>query len=431
VRLKDYEKGFRFAIPDNEHFVNQYIRYASERTDASWEYHEALAFMLLALATQGIRWRIPAVPGGLRTNLYMLIHGRSTFSRKSTSMDIAASIQKRALPGIEIPPAFTPGAIEEIMSEHSSRPSIVWADEFTGILEKMHHQTWMAGMRAFFLTMYGKSDWEYRRTSKGTGKKKEVDRVIITDSHLCLAGNTTTTLTSRMRPEDIDDGFLARFSVIWPTSAPPKKGIADMSNDSFKQACLVKFLMDLRDMVCNLNNAVDKFPDAVVLDIAPEVIPIIDDFQNKLEEHGTRQEESVQIMLQRVADMSLKLCVLVGAGHPERLHGEKIVVTGEDARCACEVADKWRIWAGKFVDSMTADPLERQAFRVTLLLKRHGGELTRSKVARAMRMRKFHLDELQSTMLDRGVLRTEERNVGNSGRPTLFWSLPETLKEEE
>ena len=111
--------GYKFTrcVTDPQHFINQYVDYAAERTDAAWDYHEAQAVMLLSLATQGIYWHIPAVPGGLATNLYMLNHGRTSDAKKSTVMNIASEVQRKAMPGVDIPENFTPGALEEILED--------------------------------------------------------------------------------------------------------------------------------------------------------------------------------------------------------------------------------------------------------------------------------------------------------------------------
>ena len=168
--------NFKRTITDPDHFVNRYIDYASQRTSAPWDYHEALALILLANVTRGLKWDLPSNPGGLRTNLFVILYGRSGTSMKSTAMKIAAQLLRLTLPGAELSSSFTPGALEEQMAERRNATSMVWFDEFTRTLDLMHHQSFMAGLRGFLLTMYGEEDYTYRRTSKGHGKKKEAGR---------------------------------------------------------------------------------------------------------------------------------------------------------------------------------------------------------------------------------------------------------------
>ena len=424
------EYKFKRCITDPNHFVNKYIDYASDRTEAAWDYHEAMAFILLSIATQGILWHLPAMPGGLGTNLYMLNHGSTTRAKKSTVMDIAKEIQSKALPGLSIPENFTPGGLEEIMQDHCGRAAVLWADEFNGHLERMHSQAYMAGIRGFLLTMYGQKKWTYKRVSKGKNRNQE-DTVVIEDAHLCLVGNTTPAVTETLQPKDIDDGFLPRFAIIWPKKFPPPKGLLDMSYSEEARDHLIHWLREIRDMaiqIVDVENRHPEFYSSVLADGG--AIRVFDAFQREISNRADTYDDQSASMTQRLPVMALKLGILCSIGIPGKVTADHIDITDETAEWAVSVARKWEKWACAFVSSLRRDGMQREIDIALSAVRLGGGEVQRRDVARRLRVSKYKMDEIQMTMLDRGLIRIIEKSLNGSPRPTMFWVSPEKFEEE-
>lgn len=421
---------FDRCITDKNHFINKYIDYARERTEASWDYHEAGAIALLSIATQGLSWKLPFIPGGLGTNLYMLNHGSTSKAKKSTAMDIAKEIQSKALPGFSIPDNFTPGGLEETMSDHSGRAAVLWADEFNGHLEKMHSQSYMAGLRGFLLTMYGQKKWTYKRVSKGKNRKEE-DMVVIDKAHLCLIGNTTPAVADTLKPKDIDDGFLPRFAIIWPQHYPPTKGLLEMSCNDDDMDALVIWLREIRDMVrqiTELEERNDGQYSAVMAD--DDAYHVFDKYQADLNKRMAGYDEQTQSMTQRLPVMALKLGVILGVGRRRGIMADHVNVTAEDAEWAVSIIRKWETWACDFVASLRRDMLQREIDIALMLMGKGGGETTRRLVARRLKVSKYKMDEIQMTMADRGLIRLAEKSVNGSEKSTLVWMSPDRFEEE-
>ncbi len=424
--------GYKFArcITDPNHFVNQYIDYAKDRTEASWDYHEGAAIALLSIATQGLLWKLPFIPGGLGTNLYMLNHGSTSRAKKSTVMDIAKEIQSLALPGFAVPENFTPGGLEEIMADHSGRAAVIWADEFNGHLEKMHSQSYMAGLRGFLLTMYGQKKWTYKRVSKGKNRKEE-DSVVIDKAHLCLIGNTTPAIAETLKPRDIDDGFLPRFAVIWPQVYPPSKGLLEMDYSENSRDGLVIWLREIRDMIRQITDLEERNAGKYSAVIADEdAYKVFDKYQADLNQRMTGYDEQTQSMTQRLPVMALKLGMILSAGRVGKETSDHIDITKVDAEWAVSIAAKWEKWSCDFVASLRRDMLQREIDISLMMLYKNKGDLPRRIVARRLKVSKYKMDEIQMTMLDRGLIRAIEKNVDGSSKTTLCWMLPEKWEEE-
>ena len=409
---------FKSAVAGADSFVNKYIEYASQLTDAAHDYHEAMAFFLLSIAAQGMKLDLPNMPNGLRPNLYLIIYGVSSHSRKSTAMDIAKDICQRAIPGVQLPANFTPGGLEEELAERPMAPSALFADEFSRVLDQMHHQSYMSGLRGFLLTMYSTETWEYRKTSKG--KSKTRDEVVIKGSHLCIAGNVTPVITKHLEPRDIEDGFLARFGIINPASKPPRKKIGELTRNERARNSLVMQLSGLRQF-CKKHAPSPEDPEArpFPISISEPALDALDEFQEKLEKRN--EIDTSMIMMERIGIMSFKLAMLIALGRQDLATMKGVNIGVADVHSAVAIADKWCDWGVNFAGSLYESEIEKHIRRASGWLNEYDGQIPRWQVAKKMRLSKRQLDEVQMTMLDRGLITLEERKVGDAGKPKLFW----------
>jgi hypothetical protein len=416
------------AVADPDCFINKYIDFASLLTDASYDYHEAMALFLLSIATQGVKLMLPSMPNGLRTNLYIIQYGISSYSRKSTAMDIAEDIATRGLAGCQLPPSFTPGGLEESVSHKCDQPAALFADEFGRILDQMHHQSFMSGLRGFLLTMYAKENWEYRKISKG-GKTKVEDVLRIEKSHLCIAGNVTPAQVKYIKPQDIEDGFLARFAMIWPQTKPKRKGMGDLEMDVRKRNNLVLHLSKIRQLSKNIRDVSqpghpDHHLDVEYVKIDPYALVTIDKYQEELEvaHHAI---DTCAIMSERTGIMAFKVAMLIAMSRGEPDTKRRLIIEQEDAVSAVSIARKWKDWGMMFAGSLYESDVEKHVRRAFAIMQELGPQYPRRLVAKRMRMSKRELDEVQMTMVDQGLIRLSEGKAEGSRKPTLFWTLCE------
>src|SRR5690606_15542608 len=127
-------------------FVEDYIGWAKSLSDAAWQYHQAGGFIILSALLSGAV-RIPTSYGNILPNLWFMILGNTTLTRKSTSMDIAIEgllehVNDSAL-------LATDGSIEGLMTALQGRPgkpSIFLRDEFTGLIDQVGRKDYYSGM---------------------------------------------------------------------------------------------------------------------------------------------------------------------------------------------------------------------------------------------------------------------------------------------
>ena len=416
---------WKSSIPDPSSFVNNYVGYGSLLTDASHDFHEAMALFLLSVASQGLKLKLPNMPNGLRANLYMILYGVSSHSRKSTSMDIGKDILQRAVPGVQLPANFTPGGLEEELAERSFEPSALFSDEFSRVVDQMHHQSYMAGLRQFLLTMYANEDWEYVRTSKGKSKKK--DRVLIEGSHLCLMGNVTPTITKYLQPRDVEDGFMARFALIYPDKKPPRKKIGELIMSPRQRNSLVLRLSQIRQACKNLYSKAADNPEIDTVVMQEDALDALDGFQEEIE--SSKETDIGLIMLERVGMMAIKLSMLVALSRCDPTTMTHLTIEHSDAMAAMAIARKWGDWGVKFAGSLYESDIDKHIRRAEAWLNENDGSMPRWLLAKKMRLSKKSLDEVQMTMLDRGLISLSEQRLGGSNKPTLVWTWKEQIDD--
>jgi hypothetical protein len=413
------KKNYKFdhCIRDKEHFVYQYIEYAKNLTDAPHEYHEAAALFMLSAATYGLRLKLAQHPSGLRTNIYMMLHGPTYISRKSTASDLAEEMLRKAVPGCILPNDFSPQGLQEEVAARVGIPAVIFEDEFQPVIEKMLKSQFMIGLKGFLLTMYKKSDHSYARTAKGTGKKKERDLVEIHGGHVCLLGNVTTTIGDQFGKNDMADGFLGRFAMVAPTSKPPRLAIDEQPDPATYTKELNNLIQKLSGIYQACQNIRD---DDSNVRIDKRSLKILDRFQADTEALKIK-DEMVYNMVQRSGDLVLKLAMIIAAGRMDPAKLRWVKISSQDAKDAVEIAKRWSQWAKTFGETIGDDMMETNIKKMESLIMRRG-RLSRSEVARNYHFKKRELDEIQMTLVDRGFIGLLEIPQ-ESGRKALWWVL--------
>jgi hypothetical protein len=414
---------FSHSVTNKDNFLPKYIRYGATRTDAAHDLHEFHGLFLLSAASNGLEIHLPQHPDGLQNNLYGMIHATSFLGRKSTAMKIARDIQERAIPGVALSEDYSPGGLQEEVASNEGRPSIIWADEFSGTIEKMTTQQYMSGLKAFLLTLYSGKKYSMRRTSKGTGKNKTADRVIIEKGHLCIAGNVTPTIAEKFSGSDIEDGFLGRFIFISPKHQPERMAVKDMAVDNRRRN---KIVMHLSKIYQGCQNAREwsRKTGLPNVEFDEDALEVLDKFQIKLE---TMSDVTYlqHVMIQRLADQSFRVAVLIALGEVpvEMLTKGPLFVTKSHAKQALSIIEKWATWGLRFATNIGIDKTENKIIKIIRDLELAPKKtLPRSTIVMNNHLRKSFADELQMTLLDRGrIVLLEEKT--NAKRKKLLWRL--------
>lgn len=405
-RSSDYH--FETAFPP-DHFVAKYIAYASQMTDAAHEYHEALAVALLSACTPGLRAHLSAWPNGLSTNLYMVMVGSSTRSRKSTAIGRMKGLLARVDDMALFPDRFSTEAMLEQLAMRPRRPAIWFPDEWGQVLENMPRQPLLEDA---LLRLYDSPrTYDYARHSKrikGGDKVEDHDRVV--DPHWGIVGATTEAVFDAISSRAVQSGFLPRFAYIYPEHLPERmalKASAPAAADAERE--LVTYLRNLYQWsTIVFDTAVVRFEE--------DALALIDDFMIEVEEAG-------DTMLARLPPMALKVAMLASAGSYVPSN-PLLEVTVEHARIGVALVRRWGEFARRFANDIGGfDAMERRFHGrcdKALAFVRVTSRRSRQEVMRELRVSAEELDRIQRTLHERGVIALKQGEA-SGGRPPLFW----------
>ena len=407
--------SYTFETPFPQgHFVRDYIDYAASRTDAAHPYHEAAGLALLALATPNVRAHLAPYPHGLPANLYLLIIGDSTRSRKSTAISLAADIAGAAIAGSRIPDAFSPEAFAEALSARP-RDSTLWApDEFGETLLKLRSSKYMSGLTGLLLTLYAGNDYEVRRHSKrikGGGTEEDVDR--IEQPNLTILGATTPAIFESLTEAEVTSGLLPRFAIISPTTKPSRMPFYEVpQNIETARNHLVTRLHEIY-------TAAKSRPHSVIFQAG--ALEALDAFAATLEE-STEVNESSRIMQQRLSAMAVKVAMLSASGWTQGVTPDlPLRVAVQDAEMAVVVVQRWANDAKAFAERVGTTHFET-VLQKCLRIVESRKSVPRSVIAQNCHVPKRMLDDIEATLMDRKLIDVVPED-SPSGPKRIIWVL--------
>lgn len=381
--LEEASDGYAFEsafAPD--HFVSAYIRHASRQTDASPEYHEAAALALLSEATPLLRAQLAPYPGGLQTNLYLLMVGTSTTSRKSTAQNIAIAVLEKFRSTAVLPSRQTTESLIAELSGASYLPRIWLPDEFGMTIAEIGRREFLRGVEDLLLELYGGKKYVY---------STKTETYEVSNTHLSVLGASTPESLALAGPTAMLGGLLPRFGIIFPRTRPPMRAAGSIDGLDEERRALVDHLRWVTEVTQSKTEAV--FDDVAVA--------VLNEAESRLQGEGLRAA--------RLPAMLYKVAALSAAGRGE------VRVTTDDAESAVKVVDRWLEGARHLQPYLRrkADDIEfeRRLHIALEVLDELGGKAPRWKIARRLAIPKNRLDAIQAALVDQAYITVTETNV--------------------
>ena len=147
--------------------IDEYKAWAIQATDAVEEYHELACTMMLSATLAGglycdTSW------GKIVPNLWGLILGDSTLTRKTTAMKMAMQFVAEIDREIVV---ATDGSVEGMLTALAARPSevsVFYKDEISGFIDSINRKDYLAGMPETLTQLYDVPEFFTRRLRKET-----------------------------------------------------------------------------------------------------------------------------------------------------------------------------------------------------------------------------------------------------------------------
>lgn len=291
------------AVPKSG-FLRQYFDYARQCTDANAAFHIVGGLLVLAQAIpEGIGFPFGDAP--LFGNLFGLVVGTSTESRKSVAVKIAQRLLQTAGVGYV---AEAPGSHEGLSDSVRENPKqVIIYDEFGAFLSQTE-RGYAVPLKTLFTALYDNSEIG-RALSENSSKKRKRLGPIKNPRVSLLGGSTLDFLERHTEPQDWTGGFLARFFTIYADrermfELPPPRVPG--------REALVERLQRL--VMLNENSAA-----GVCQGLADGIVPLWKDWYRAMEARLAASVRETRAAVARSSTMCLKIAMLLAwdGGRPQ------------------------------------------------------------------------------------------------------------------
>lgn len=200
-------------------FVDDYVKWARSKTDGAVSYQVASAFTILSSVLSDWGYAVPKY-GKMGLNLWFMVLGETTLSRKSTSRNLMLRIvrayEKFGGYQIDIGSDATPEGVTKILADRDKKTSLLHRDEVQGMFKDFMNKTYMASAAERYTELYDGHVPVVIRSAKDAGQTQRAETSFI----LYLMG-ITSKVADVLTTEYFRSGFLARF--IYVTADAPER----------------------------------------------------------------------------------------------------------------------------------------------------------------------------------------------------------------
>ena len=188
-----------------ESYLTLYKAYCEEITDAPPNYHEFVAIGVAGIVI-GNRCYLPFGDTRIYPNIWLILLGDSSYSRKTTSINIGKRLLLELCPERIYPNEFSQERIQKVLE---TKPAgAFFFSEFVTLMGLLNRD-YMSGTKGFLADLFD-CPFTYRRETEKGQIKIENPAISI------ISATTQSWFMERMKESDILGGFLPRFIIVIP-----------------------------------------------------------------------------------------------------------------------------------------------------------------------------------------------------------------------
>lgn len=382
-------------------FVERYIRWATDLTDAAPQYHQAGAFTIIgALLSSTVR--LETSFGDVIPNLWFNILGETTLTRKSTAMRIAVQLLKEVDEDVMFATDGTSEGILTGLQGRDGKSSLFYRDEITGLFQAMLSKDYMSDMPEHLTKLYDGD------TVKRLLRKEEI--IVKNPVFLMLCGGIKTKVQLMLSEEHIASGFIPRF--IFITAEPDVSRLRPLGprihqNDEWREA----IKNELIDMKNHYNEEIEIRAGRKIVGHEPKKFSV-----SLTSKAWTRYNEFELLMIKsaldtglsyltpvydRLSKSTLKAAILIAAS---RQRESTVLVELDDLLHAIYYCRQWRIYANDVVNSVGKSSSERLMDAMLQEIKNSPSGKNRHELMRSHQLSRKDANELFETMEQRQLI---------------------------
>ena len=394
----------KYIVKSQRTFVNEYCDWAKSKTDGAPQYQVASAFTILSSVYSDLGFAVPRY-GKMGLNLWFMILGETTLTRKSTSRQLMLRVvreyEKFCGYQIDIGSDATPEGVTNILAERGNKTSLLHRDEVQGMFKDFINKTYMASAAERFTELYDGHVPVVIRSAKDKAQTKRTETNFI----MYLMG-ITSKVADVLTTEYFRSGFLARFLYVVADSPERTKESEDIQQAD-------EFEVTVRDTV--MENMVKRLFDAVTywqkkgspsprpMRMTDPALKRFNEFKwemgNYAESHP--EKESIEPSRQRLALSVWKIAVLLA------MYDKNDEVETRHILTAIYYAQEWFENLVRMAKAISASEWQRDVDRLEALVVDRGGRIRYEEAYRKFNnKKKREFDEMVEALISQARVRT-------------------------
>lgn len=384
-------------------FIDTYGEWATSATDALPSYHDVTAFILLSSFLAGGLYLKTNYVAKFIPNLWALILGDSTLTRKTTAMRMGIDMIMEIDDEIIL---ATDGSVEGLLSGLSIRPSrtsVFYKDEVSGFIDSINRKDYLAGMPETLTQLYDVPPIYTRRL------RKEVIS-ISNPIFIFFGGGIRDKVYSLLSEEFILSGFLPRFLVV--------SGDADISRIRRTGPAGEVITEQRQDIKTSLMDMYESYNRVAEIKLGGQSVEVEAGIEAKLDKEAWQAYGDIEMQMvekasespirtlalptfERLSRSLLKMSMLLAASRQSPDESNQIVVTQQDILNAAWYIQDWGRHTIELMSNTGKGMTQRELEKILEAIRRNPG-VTRSWIMQRYHKTKREMDEILGTLVDRG-----------------------------
>lgn len=393
-------------------FIKDYKTWANIATDAPEQYHELTAFIALSsMLSSGLYLNLSW--GEFVPNIWGLVLGESTLTRKTTAMRLAVDIIKELDDELIL---ATDGSAEGLLTGLSNRPkrvSIFWKDEVSGLFDSINRKDYLAGLPETLTQLYDVPKVLTRLLRKET--------ITISEPYfIFFGGGIRDKVYSLITDEYVLSGFLPRFLIVSGendiTRLRPTGPPTDF-NTSAKES-VIRTLADLRDRYTGMVPATILGQQTLVrlrteAKLTPNAWKVYNMLEDQLVKAGSESNLAMMALptFTRLGFSMLKLSMLIAATRRLPSDANILTIEEDDVLQAASYITKWGKYSVDLLVNTGKSLSERTIERILNKVRNNPG-ITKSIVMQHLHLTAREAKEILETMIERGLIEAKRSGPG-------------------
>lgn len=406
--------GEREVVASHKTFIDLYVNWAKKKTDGAVEYQIASAFTLLSSCFSDIGYATPKY-GKLGLNLWFMLLGETTLSRKSTSRQLMLrmlrSFERFCGYQIDIGSNVTAEALVKHLSGRDKLTSLFHRDEVQGMFKEFVTKTYMAAAADQFTELYdGHVPVIIRATGASSSVKAVQSERAETNFIMYLMG-ITSKVAEILTVDYFRSGFLARFIYViadtpertFESEAIEQSAEQEVSKQDDEMEMIVR---SIYDSALYWQKKGGVFPKPVRM--TDEALARFNNFKwdTGTYSKGHPNEDSIEPSRQRLSLSVWKCAVLLA------MYDKSDVVELRHVLIAISYAEQWFKNLIRMAGEISASEWQREVDELELLLTSKGGRMKYEDAYKKFgNKRKREFDEMVDALRSQGRIFLKVENM--------------------